>query len=86
MNSKSENNSPRLIRTIAAEIQKTWSKVSPYAEPYLEAMLTLDTIEDNYFFDDGKSIVLYFLANASGWRGEDARIIKKELRDICGLK
>lgn len=86
MNSKSENNSPRLIRTIAAEIQKTWSKVSPYAKPYLDAMLTLDTIEDNYFFDDGKSIVLYFLANASGWRGEDARRIKKELRDICGLK
>ena len=57
MDSKSENNSPRLIRTIAAEIQKTWSKVSPYAEPYLEAMLTLDTIEDNYFFDDGKHMI-----------------------------
>ena len=37
-------------------------------------------IKDKYFFDDGKDIVLYFLANAQTWRGEVARSIKKELK------
>jgi hypothetical protein len=31
--------------------------------------------------DDAKSIVSYFLCNATTWRGEDARRIKKELKD-----
>lgn len=70
----------RPIYEIAREIRKTWTKVSPYAEPYLEAMASLNSINDNYYFDSGKSVVLYFLSNANGWRGEDARRIKAELK------
>ena len=76
----------RPLYEIASEIRKTWTKVSPYAEPYLEAMESLNTINDNYYFDSGKSIVLYFLSNASTWRGEDARRIKAELKEMAGLK
>ena len=76
----------RPLYEIAREIRKTWTKVSPYAEPYLEAMESLNTINDNYYFDSGKSIVLYFLSNASTWRGEDARRIKAELKEMAGLK
>lgn len=72
----------RPLYEIAREIRKTWTKVSPYAEPYLEAMESLNTIDDNYYFDSGKSIVLYFLSNASTWRGEDARRIKAELKEM----
>ena len=72
----------RPLYEIASEIRKTWTKVSPYAEPYLEAMQSLDSINDNYYFDSGKSIVLYFLSNASTWRGEDARRIKAELKEM----
>ena len=32
--------------------------------------------------DDGGSIVLYFLSNATTWRGEDARRIKAELKSL----
>ena len=67
---------------IAGEIRKAWTKVSPCAEPYLEAMQSLNTINDNYYFDSGKSVVLYFLSNASTWRGEDARRIKAELKEM----
>lgn len=76
----------RPLYEIAREIRKAWTKVSPYAEPYLEAMESLNTIDDNYYFDSGKSIVLYFLSNANTWRGEDARRIKAELKQMAGLK
>ena len=52
------------------------------AKPYLSAMLSLDKITDKYMFDDADSIVRYFLANATTWRGEVARRIKKELNSM----
>ena len=70
----------RPLYTIAAEIRRNWKTVSPYAAPYLQAMGTLNSIEDNYGFDSAYSIVSYFLANAGSWRGEVARSIKAELK------
>jgi len=49
-------------------------------------MQSLDSIEDNYYEDSGKSVVLYFLANAQTWKGEKARSIKAELKKLCGIK
>ena len=84
MNTQTEH---RRINVIAREIVKDWGpKMYFGAKPYVNAMLTLGTIEDKYGFDDGKSIVLYFLANASSWRGETARRIKAELKQICEVK
>ena len=76
----------RPLYEIAREIRKAWTKVSSYAEPYLEAMESLDSINDNYYFDSGKEIVLRFLCWASTWRGDDARRIKTELKQMVGLK
>ena len=73
----------RTIREIADEIRKDWKNVSPYAKPYLDAMGQLDSIEDNYYFDSAKSVVLYFLSNAASWRGETAKRIKAELKAMC---
>ena len=70
----------RPLYTIATEIRRNWKTVSPYAAPYLQAMGTLNSIEDNYGFDSAYSIVSYFLANAGSWRGEVARSIKAELK------
>lgn len=76
----------RPIRKIAQEIKADWSQigkgVSPHAKPYLDAMLTLNSIEDNYFMDSGKSIVLYFLSNAQHYRGDTARKLKAELKSM----
>lgn len=66
----------RPIYEIAAEVRKDWKKVYFGAVPYLDAMGSLDKITDNYFEDSGKSVVLYFLANAQSWRGEKAKAIK----------
>jgi len=70
----------RTLWAIATEIRSNWTNVYFGAVPYLEAMSTLDSIEDNYYMDSAKSIVLYFLCNASTWRGETARRIKAELK------
>ena len=70
----------RPLNVIAGEIKKDWgAKVYFGAKPYLAAMQSLTNVHDNYGMDSGRSIVNYFLANASTWRGEKAREIKKEL-------
>jgi hypothetical protein len=74
----------RPLYEIAREIRKDWKNVSPYAKPYLDAMSCLDSVEDSYVFDSGRSIVCYFLANAGSWRGETARRVKTELRAMAG--
>jgi len=45
-------------------------------------MHTLESINDNYYMDSGSSVVMYFLCNATSWRGEKARAIKKELNSM----
>ena len=76
----------RSLYLIASEIRRTWPKVNYAAVPYLDAMRSLDSISDNYGEDSGKSIVLYFLSNASTWRGPDAKRIKAELKSLAGIK
>lgn len=78
-------NKVRPLSTIAREIRTNWNATAKNgiyfgAVPYLDAMSTLDSIEDNYMFDSGKSIVMYFLANAGTWRGETAKRVKAELK------
>jgi hypothetical protein len=73
----------RPLYEIAREIKKDWQKVYFGAVPYLDAMLTLNKVSDNFYEDSGKSIVLYFLSNASSYRGENAKRIKLELKELC---
>ena len=75
----------RMLTDIALEIQSEWSNVSPYAEPYLSAMLYLGSIDDKYLHDDARDIVAYFLSNAKGWRGDKAKEVKKELKLLLKL-
>lgn len=73
---------PRYIFEIAGEIKRSWTNVYFGAVPYLAAMFSLRTVSDMYGLDSGDSIVRYFLANASTWRGDTARRIKKELKSM----
>ncbi len=69
----------RPLYEIAIDITANWANVNFGAVPYLDAMRSLDSINDMYFQDTARSVVSYFLCNATAWRGEDARNIKKEL-------
>jgi len=70
----------RTLSAIASEINNEWKKPFFGAVPYLEAMRSLTSINDTYGYDSADSIVLYFLSNASSWRGDAARRIKAELK------
>lgn len=78
----------RPIMVIATEIEAIWSKqgkgVNYAAKPYLDAMHRLNPIKDSVGYDDGRDVVLRFLGNATSFRGDDARRLKAELRDILG--
>lgn len=72
----------RKISEIAVEIEKDWRNVNFAARPYLDVMRQLDSVTDKYYFDDARSIITYFLCNASSWRGEKAKAIKAELKGM----
>ena len=77
----------RKLYEIASEIRNDWgSKMYFAAKPYVQAMMRLGSVKDKYILDSGDTIVRYFLANASTWRGETARRIKKELKDMLKQK
>ena len=76
----------RPIYKIAEEIKADWKKVNFAAKPYLDAMLTLTNITDNFIAESGESIVRHFICNAGTWRGETAKRIKAELKTMVGLK
>ena len=75
----------RELNKIAADIEQKWQNVNYAARPYLDAMHTLKSIDDKYYADSAESVVLYFLSNAKGWRGENARTIKAELKAIANF-
>lgn len=76
----------RPLSVIAEEIATDWKKVNYAAVPYLNAMAAMSNITENYYADDGKSVVLYFLSNAGTWRGETAKRVKAELKVMAGIK
>ena len=72
----------RSIDMIAKEIRFDWRPVNYAAASYLAAMGGMFSIHDKYGYDDGKSVVRYFLSNATSWRGETARRVKAELKEL----
>jgi len=68
------------IRELTQVIKADWKNVYFGAVPYLDAMCQLQTIEDSFYLDSGRSVVNYFLANAQTWRGQIAREVKAELK------
>lgn len=72
----------RSLALIAADIKRGWPNMNYAAKPYYEAMYSLDKITDQFYQDSGTSIVRYFLSNATTWKGDVARHIKAELKDM----
>jgi hypothetical protein len=49
-------------------------------------MRFLHTIEDSYGYDDARTVILYFMSNATTWRGAKAREIKAELKALTARR
>lgn len=71
---------------LANLVKRDWKNVYFGAKPYLSAMSSLEDITDDYGMDSGKSIVLYFLSNASQWKGPVAKAVKTELKRRANIK
>ena len=76
----------RPIHAIADEIIRDWKKPYFGAVPYLGAMRFLHTIDDAYGYDDARTVILYFMSNATTWRGETARRVKAELKALTARR
>lgn len=76
----------RPIYQIAYEIANDWktqkSGINYAAYPYLEAMLEIASIDQNYGYDTARDIVNRFLGNAATYRGEKAKQLKAELKSL----
>ena len=77
-----KNNETRPLSVIARDIRNNWTKPYFGAVPYLNALSTLHDIGDAYGYDDARSVISYFLANARTWKGDTAKSIKAELNTI----
>jgi hypothetical protein len=70
----------RPLYEIHDEIVRNWKNVYFAAVPYLEAFRYLDKVTDSFMAESGRSVVTYFLSNATSWRGDVAKRVKAELR------
>lgn len=61
-------------------IKGDWKKVNFAAAPYLRAMAGVNSLDDSYYADSAREVVLRFLCNAGSWRGEVAKAVKAELK------
>lgn len=68
------------VYVIANQIKAKWKNISPYALPYLNAMLTFSCPTEYYMYDRGSVVILYFLSNAASFKGADASEIKQTLK------
>lgn len=75
--------SPSVLAQIC---QRDWERPYFGAVPYLQAMRTMDTFQEDYGCDSGRSVGLYFLANAQAWRGPVARLVKARIKALCGVR
>lgn len=56
------------------------------AVPYVNAMLSLTTLSDRYYEDDARTVLTYALSNLGTWRGETAKRVKAEIKEILSKK
>ena len=75
-------NTTRPVYKIAEEILNTWDRPNYAARPYLAAMLTINSHDENFGYDSAKNVILYFLSNATTFRGGKAKELKNELKQL----
>lgn len=70
------------IKDIAQFIIDDWSKTDKVPKNYLEPMLKIKTLNEMYGADTAYSVVVYFLSNASRWKGFNAKVTKQYLKTL----
>ena len=73
----------RPVFEIAREIKQVWQKPNFAAVPYLNAMHSINGIEDKYYFDTGLDDFRYrIIAIAADIEKSDLDVSRKQYRDL----
>lgn len=73
----------RPLHKIGADIKQDWgARMNGAAVPYVEGLCDLHGPNDRWGVETGADAIQGFLNNAQTWRGETARRIKSELKEI----
>ena len=72
-----------LADEVRSHLKEQGKKVPPSAKPYLDAMDSLDSVNDSYGADSGKSVVAYAVSNLKFY-GTRGKAIKAELNSRIG--
>ena len=65
---------------LAAICKRNWKPVHPFARPYVDALLSMRSVDDPYGADSGREVAIKFLGNAQAWKGPVADAVKDELK------
>lgn len=68
------------ISVLFRMVRKDWKNTYFGAVPYIDALLCCQSLDSMYGVETARDLIPYFLANANTWRGDVARMIKKELK------
>lgn len=76
----------RTLGEVSLEILSDWKVINNGgAREALKCMKKMGMVTERFGADpNGYSVIGTFLAHSVGWRGDVARRVKKELREMCG--
>jgi len=70
--------------TLGAIVKADWGgKVYFGAVPYLQALLEMDSFDQQYYQEYGRHIGLRFLGQAFSYRGPVAKAVKLRIKELC---
>ena len=75
-----EGNISDLSRIISRDLQSQGKEVPYNLVPYLDALRQMDSADDVYGVESGKSIIAYALSNMASYKGPTAKAVKAELK------
>lgn len=78
----------RPLYQFAGTIKRNWDNIDAKAKIYVEKMFSLNQVEpdkEGKSYDPARVVISGFLQNSRTWRGELARQVKRELKEIIEL-
>ena len=69
-----------IAQTVVRDHRETGQKVNYALKPWLDALGSISELTDNYGAESGRTVVAYFLSNASQYKGATAKAVKAELK------
>lgn len=70
----------QIANEIVSDYMDRGKSLPDAARAYVEPMQFLTSMDDTFGYDDAETVVIYALSNLTGWRGDTARRVKREMQ------